>query len=97
MTTTLRVQLSKGEIIRLPKAQGVQLRCVRGLLWITQTADYRDHFLSIGQSYVCTGTGLVLVEAQEEATVVLTTANCAARACGGLVRWIRPSSGLLVG
>jgi hypothetical protein len=48
------------------------VRCDRGSLWVTLDGELDDVVLSAGQCAVFAGRGLVLIEALEPATAVLT-------------------------
>lgn len=55
----------------LPDIRGAALLVARGRLWITQHNDIRDFVLSAGDCWVADRDGLTVVEAQEDATIVL--------------------------
>ena len=55
--------LARGEVLSIPSALGLEVKCVRGDLWITQRADSDDNIIGAGQSFVLDRPGLVLVSA----------------------------------
>lgn len=70
-----------GELVELPRrsltsrrldGSAIQVRCDRGSLWVTLDGDPEDLVIEAGQCAVLMGRGLVLIEALEAATVVLT-------------------------
>lgn len=54
--------LQNGDPLRLTHASGTRLRCVSGILWITQAGEAGDIFLAPGQSHLIDSKGLVLIE-----------------------------------
>lgn len=65
----MKIDLGSGELclqngapLRLTQASGVRLRCVSGILWITQPGEAGDIFLAPGQSHLIDNNGLVLIE-----------------------------------
>jgi hypothetical protein len=61
--------LARGELVRIDHAHGTLIRCVDGVVWITQDGDRRDYLLSRGGSLVIDGDGPALVEATQAATL----------------------------
>ncbi len=59
--------LSKGAISVFSGAAATQIRCERGLLWLTQDNDSRDIVLKAGEQFHPDRPGNVLVYALEEA------------------------------
>ena len=57
------VFLARGEVLPIPSALGLEVKCVRGDLWITQHADCDDNIIGAGQSFVLDRPGLALVSA----------------------------------
>lgn len=50
----------------------IQVRCDRGSLWVTLDGELEDVVIEAGTCAVFAGRGLVLIEALEAATAVLT-------------------------
>ena len=59
------IQLTKGNLISLPDAEGSTLAILWGSVWLTQDGDSRDYELNAGDSFTIRGDGLVLVSAFE--------------------------------
>ena len=55
-------RLEPGTFLRLERAAGTQLRVLSGQVWITESGQPDDVFLSAGQTYDIVGSGRVLVE-----------------------------------
>lgn len=65
----MKIDLGSGEIclrdnhpLRLDGARGLRIECTAGTIWITETGQREDIFLSPGQSYRLAGNGVSLVE-----------------------------------
>jgi hypothetical protein len=58
-----RLALAAGELVRLDAAQGVEVACESGRLWITEEAQPRDVWLSAGESVRLQGRGVAVLEA----------------------------------
>ncbi len=63
--------LAERETRLLHDIRGSSLSVSRGTLWITQQNDTRDFVLQAGDCWVADRDGLTIVEAQEDATVVV--------------------------
>ncbi len=62
--------LTKGEVWRALGSDGWQaVRCLEGILWLTQTGDGKDYILRAGDAFLVTGPGKVVVEAIAAARV----------------------------
>ena len=60
--------LKAQEIERLDDMQaGDTIVCTNGVLWVTQAGDPGDYLLEKGGKFVANGSGMVLVQALEEA------------------------------
>ena len=46
--------------------------CLRGMVWITQERDFRDYVLEAGDMFLITQSGVVLMQALEDARVEIT-------------------------
>lgn len=51
--------------LRIQSGRGVEIRCLSGLLWVTQAGDARDLFAASGQALRLVPRGLTLVTALE--------------------------------
>lgn len=76
-------ELAQRETRLLSDFRGMTLRVTRGTLWVTQQDDTRDHVLRPGDCWMADRDGLTIVEAQEDATVVLPDGASRAWAAGG--------------
>jgi len=59
-----RITLPKEGLLALRDACGVQVKCVRGSLWVTQESDGIDHVLFPGQWVTIDHKGLSIVTAR---------------------------------
>ena len=55
--------LKAREILPIEDGTGLEVRCLRGSLWITQAGDPEDRILDRGESFVLDRPGLSLVNA----------------------------------
>ena len=53
-----------GEVLRLPRARGLEVACDSGHLWITEEAQPDDVWLAPGQRVRLVGEGLAVLEAK---------------------------------
>lgn len=67
-----RITLPKEGLLALRDACGVQVKCVRGSLWVTQESDGIDHVLFPGQWVTIDHKGLSIVTALDAATVAVS-------------------------
>jgi hypothetical protein len=68
-----RVDLARrGLTSRRLRGAPIEVRCDRGSLWVTLDGELDDIILEAGQCTVLAGRGLLLIEALEPATAVLT-------------------------
>lgn len=44
----------------------MELLCEKGILWVTQSGDHRDHLLAAGQNLIIKKQGRVLIEALQD-------------------------------
>ncbi len=56
------LQLREHCPLRLSEANGVTVRCTRGVLWMTITGDAGDILLASGESYRIRGAGRIVIE-----------------------------------
>jgi len=59
----MQLHLEAREILHVHDGLGVQVTCVAGILWITQSNDTSDIVVHAGQSFVLDRPGLALVSA----------------------------------
>ncbi len=65
------VALLKNELHLIRDGQGRQVQCLTGRLWITQEGDPRDIVLDAGEGYTIEQSGLTVVCALREATLLV--------------------------
>lgn len=61
--------LRKHQIMRLDRASGVALVCLRGGLWLTQHGDLRDVMLAAGERFTLDRDGVTLITALKPSSV----------------------------
>ena len=83
----IELHLEAGEIVNVQDGPGLQVKCVSGVLWITQADDTNDIVLHDGESFVLDRPGLALVSA-------ISPTNVAVRAMNGGRRPFTVSLGL---
>jgi len=57
------IYLKAREILPIDGGAGLEVRCLRGILWITQDGDREDRLIDSGESFVLNRPGLSLVTA----------------------------------
>jgi hypothetical protein len=62
------LRLNNNDFLRLRGARGVAIEVMDGRVWITEDGLRADSFLAAGGRYRVGGDGLVLVEAERDAT-----------------------------
>jgi hypothetical protein len=84
-----RLMLATGELLRLPAGACATLVCASGSVWVTRDGDAGDVVLSGGESLDFKGSALTLVQAFEPSLVQVRAASapCADDAAEG--RWTR--------
>jgi hypothetical protein len=55
--------LRRGSLLRIQARPGGSVRCIRGLVWLTQQNDPNDRVLSAGEAFSFDRTGMALVNA----------------------------------
>lgn len=65
------IQLTKGNLISLPDAEGSTVAVLWGSVWLTQDGHRRDYELNAGDSFTIRGDGLVLVSAFENTALTI--------------------------
>jgi Protein of unknown function (DUF2917) len=68
------IALQARTVHRIDNGRGLQVTCVKGVVWITQEHDSRDIILSAGQSAVLDRRGLAVVYAFKDALVTVGAA-----------------------
>ena len=63
-------KLATGEILRIDDARGNSIVLAQGMVWITQEGDRRDVFLSDGESIVFDRSGMALVQAVSDTSLI---------------------------
>ena len=54
---------------------GTTIACSKGVLWVTQTGDRRDHILLPGDQFTSRKRGKILIEAMREAAIRIASAK----------------------
>ncbi|MFZ5488698.1 MAG: DUF2917 domain-containing protein [Thiomonas sp.] len=70
-------RLEPGMFLRLERAAGTRLRILSGQVWITESGQPDDVFLSAGQSYDIVGSGRVVVEPQAALATLIVSRETA--------------------
>ncbi len=65
--TSLSLRLDAGNSLKLRDARGLAIRATRGVLWITQEGDRRDHIVGMLERFVIGCEGLTVVSAVTQA------------------------------
>ena len=71
MTHPLTIYLKAREILPIEDGAGLEVKCLRGTLWITQSGDHEDRILDSGESFVLDRPGLSLVSASPDPALVI--------------------------
>ncbi|MEZ0396760.1 MAG: DUF2917 domain-containing protein [Anaerolineales bacterium] len=64
MTVNLTQNAQRSLVIR----RGAEIRCLEGVLWITQEGDLRDYILKPGETFVTDRKGKVVLQALKHAS-----------------------------
>lgn len=57
------VNLKPGIVQKLPATRrGIEIRCLEGMLWITQEGDQADHLIQKGERFVVDRKGKVVLQ-----------------------------------
>ena len=67
--TKLTLRLESGGSLKLRDARGLSIRALRGVLWITQEGDLKDHTLGLAERFEVSSSGLVIITAVTAAEV----------------------------
>jgi hypothetical protein len=65
------IYLKAREILPIEGGAGLEVKCLRGALWITQSGDHEDIIIDDGESFVLDRQGLSLVNALLEPALVV--------------------------
>ncbi len=68
----MKYMISENEMIFLDgNPTNVSIRCDKGLLWVTQAEDAKDHFLQQGDTFQIKRKGKIAVTGYQDSTVTL--------------------------
>ncbi|HEV8644028.1 MAG TPA: DUF2917 domain-containing protein [Burkholderiales bacterium] len=67
----ITIQLTKGNLISLPDAEGSTVAVLWGSVWITQEGIWRDYELNDGESFTSRGDGKILISAFENSALTI--------------------------
>ncbi len=65
------IQLTRGNLISLPNAEGSTVAVLWGSVWLTQDGHRRDYEVDAGESFTIRGDGLVLISAFENTALTV--------------------------
>ena len=68
------LQLARGQLIAWERPQGMRLRVLAGLVWVTRERDLGDHFLHAGDSFALHPRSRTLIQAEREARLIVEPA-----------------------
>ncbi|HWS76073.1 MAG TPA: DUF2917 domain-containing protein [Quisquiliibacterium sp.] len=78
-----RLEMRRGDTVRLDDAHGATVSCAAGTVWVTRDGDPADIVLSAGEKARIDGPGLVVIQAFETSRLaVASTAAALARDAG---------------
>lgn len=69
------ISLPARTVHRLEAAQGQQVTCLHGVVWLTQANDHRDIVLTRGQSFILDRKGLAVAFALKDAAIAVGPAG----------------------
>lgn len=70
------LNLSQHEVVNISHPQpGLTIECEKGVLWVTIAGDLNDHTLEAGDNFLIEQTNSVVIEAVEDAIVILRDAS----------------------
>lgn len=70
-----QIEMPRAQMLKLLDAQGTEVSCRSGILWITQDGQRDDVVLSAGQSLRIGRNGLTLIHACKEAALRIDSAK----------------------
>jgi Protein of unknown function (DUF2917) len=79
------VTLARNQLIRIDHGRGAVIRCLDGLLWVTQHHDSKDYVLTAGENLRIHSHGPALIHAMKPASVRVEAPASDAGACRS--RW----------
>jgi hypothetical protein len=62
MSQKLNLHADKAQKL-FPARLGTEIRCLEGMLWITQDGDFSDHILESGEKFIVNRKGNVVLQA----------------------------------
>ena len=65
------IQLTQGNLISLPDAQGSTVAVLWGSVWLTQDGYQRDYELDAGDSFTIRGDGMIVISAFENSALTI--------------------------
>jgi Protein of unknown function (DUF2917) len=65
------IQLTEGNLISLPDAEGSTVAVLWGSVWLTQDGDSRDYELNAGESLTIRGDGQTVISAFENSAITI--------------------------
>jgi len=68
-----RLDLVRGNMVRIEDGRGMLVRVTSGGVWITEEGDTRDRFVSAGGRFRVVSSGLTLVSAISRSTIALSS------------------------
>ena len=75
-STDIELQLNRRELQHFGDLKpGTTVVCEKGILWLTQSNDFRDYTLASGQKMVISKQGKVLIEALKESDLQICSPN----------------------
>lgn len=70
------LNLPQHEVVNISHPQpGLTIECEKGVLWVTVAGDLNDHTLEAGDCFVVQENSSVVIEAVEDAIVLLSDAS----------------------
>lgn len=76
-TGSSRLELRRGDVVRLELTAGAAISCSAGSIWVTRDTDPADVVLEAGGKVGFDGAGVVLVQALEDARVAVVETEAA--------------------
>ena len=68
--TSFVKDLKQGSVLRVSGSRaGQSIRCLNGMVWVTQQGDNRDRFLDGGEIYLSNLPRIVLIQALKDAKI----------------------------
>jgi hypothetical protein len=67
----MMIRLARGKALRIPNAAGRVVRTHQGVVWLTEESTGDDILLRAGESFRLEQPGLAVVEAFEDASILI--------------------------